>query len=298
MKAHSAFLCLAAAVVALTQNGLAQNASAQNGDILIHSEVRLVEAYASVFDRHGSPLPGLTQDRFQVFDGGQPQEVFAFEGAKDNVRCALLLDVTGSMNSFLPALKSAVARFVDALRPDQEVALYTFTTSLRLLQPFTSDKKAVKQSLLRLTAGGGTALFDAVSNVSRDLESQKGKKALVLFTDGADNASALGASAASRRAQLSGVPIYAIAEGDAIRNHELVKTLDKLAEDSGGLMFRLDKPAKIGEVFSAIVHDLDSTYLLQWKMPENAAQAWRPVKITIAGEKEPRIRARQGYYPQ
>jgi VWFA-related protein len=268
------------------------------GGLVIRSDVRLVEAYASVFDRHGNPLPGLTQDRFQVLDGGQPQPVFAFEGAKDNVRCALLLDVTGSMNSFLPALKSAAAQFVDELRPDQEVALYTFTTSLNREQPFTSNKRAVKQSLLRLTAGGGTALFDAVSNVSRDLESLKGKKALVLFTDGADNASELGASAASHRARLSGVPIYAIAEGDAIRNHELVKTLDQLAEDSGGMVFRLDKPSKIGEVFSEIVHDLNSTYLLQWRMPERAGKAWRSVKINVTGEKDARIRARQGYYPQ
>jgi Ca-activated chloride channel family protein len=294
MRSRSVLFCLTVFVLAPAPKGAAQD----GGEVVIRSEVRLVEAYASVFDRHGNPLPGLTQEKFEVLDGGQPQPLFAFEGAKDNVRCALLLDVTGSMNSFLPALKSAAAQFVDQLRPDQQVALYTFTTSLRLELPFTADKRAVKQSLLRLTAGGGTALFDAVSNVSRDLESLKGKKALVLFTDGADNASELGASAASHRAQLSGVPIYAIAEGDAIRSHELLKTLDKLADDSGGLVFPLDKPSKIGDVFAAIVHDLNSTYLLQWRMPEKAGQAWRPVKINVTGEKEPRIRARQGYFPQ
>jgi len=120
----------------------------------------------------------------------------------------------------------------------------------------------------------------------------------VLFTDGADNASTLNASGASRRARLSGVPIYAIAEGDALRDHALIKTLEDLATDSGGRVFRLDKTGKIGEVFSAIVADLNHTYLLAWKLPENAGQAWRPLKINVTGEKDARIRARQGYYPQ
>ncbi len=104
---------------------------------------------------------------------------------------------------------------------------------------------------MRTRAGGGTALFDAVSNVTHDLEARKGKKALVLFTDGADNASALNASGASRRARLSGVPIYAIAEGDALKDQALMKTLESLAVDSGGLVFRLDHANKIKEVFSS-----------------------------------------------
>jgi VWFA-related protein len=151
---------------------------------------------------------------------------------------------------------------------------------------------------LRTRAHGGTALFDAVSNVSRDLEVRKGKKAIVLFTDGADNASVLTASSASRRARLSGVPIYAIAEGDALRDPKLLKTLGELAADSGGITFRLDKPNKIGEVFSAIVRDLRNTYLLSWKLPDNAGQAWRPVRVSLTGVQEVRIRARQGYFPK
>lgn len=260
-------------------------------------ETRLVEAYASVFDKRGNPLPNLTRERFQVLDDGQPQKLLSFEGIDDKVSCALLLDVTGSIDAFLPVLKNAVVQFVDALRVEEEVGVYTFNTSLQLAQPFTTDKKLIKQAVLRTRAHGGTALFDAVSNVSRDLEARKGKKALVLFTDGADNASVLTASGASRRARLSGVPIYAIAEGDALRDPKLLKTLGELAADSGGIVFRLDKPNKIGEVFSAIVHDLRNTYLLSWKLPESAGQSWRPLKISLTGMQDVRIRARQGYFP-
>lgn len=294
MMIRGALAGILAGLLALAQ----QSGSPESGAATFRAEARLVEVYASVFDKHGNPLPNLTRERFQILDGGQPQEIASFEGSDDKVSCALLLDVTGSMEAFLPSLKIAVSKFVDELRDEEEVGLYTFTTSLRLAQPFTSDKKLLKQAILRTRAGGGTALFDAVSNVTRDLEARKGKKALILFTDGADNASSLNAAGASRRARLSGVPIYAIAEGDALRDRELLKTLEELATDSGGLVFRLDKPSKAGEVFSAIVHNLNHTYLLAWKLPDNAGQAWRPLKITVKGEQEARIRARQGYYPQ
>ena len=261
-------------------------------------ETRVVEAYASVFDRHGNSLPNLTRERFQVLDDGKPQSLLAFEGSEDKVSCALLLDVTGSMDAFLPVLKNAVVKFVDEMRDKEEIGVYTFTTSLRLAQPFTTDKKLIKQAVLRTRAQGDTALFDAVSDVSRDLEARKGKKALILFTDGADNSSVLTAAGASRRARLSGVPIYAIAEGDALRDSKLVKTLEQLTSDSGGITFRLDKPDKIGEVFSAIVRDLRNTYLLSWKLPDDAGQAWRSIKIAVDGVKQVRIRARQGYFPK
>ena len=261
-------------------------------------ETRLVEAYASVFDKRGNPLPDLARGRFQVFDDGQRQENLAFESSEDKVACALLLDVTGSMSAFLPALKNAVIQFVDALRVGDEVGVYTFNTSLQLTQPFTTDKKLVKQAVLRTRAQGGTALFDSVSGVSRDLEARLGKKALVLFTDGADNASVLTSSGASRRARLSGVPIYAIAEGDALHDGRLLKTLEELAADSGGIAFRLERANKISEVFSAIVRDMRNTYLLSWKAPDNTGPAWRPIKIAVTGTPEVRIRARQGYYPK
>jgi Ca-activated chloride channel homolog len=294
MMLRSSLIAILASLLALGQQ------TAVPGDEVasFRADARLVEVYASVFDSHGNPLPNLTRDRFQVLDGGQPQQIASFEGSEDKVSCALMLDVTGSMETFLPVLKNAVVRFVDELRDEEEVGMYTFTTSLRMVQPYTSDKKLLKQAALRTRAGGGTALFDAVSNVTRDLESRQGKKALILFTDGADNASTLNASGASRQARLSGVPIYTIAEGDALHDHALLKTLEDLATESGGLPFRLDKADKISEVFSSIVRNLNHTYLVAWKLPENAGQSWRPIKLVVSGERDARIRVRQGYFPQ
>src|ERR1035441_1590919 len=163
---------------------------------------------------------------------------------------------------------------------------------------FTADKKLVKQAVMRTSAAGGTRLFDSVAQVSRDLEARPGKKALVVFTDGDDNASMLNAAGASRQASQSGVPIYIIAQGTALKDARLMKILDEMAANTGGIAFRLTRPEKIGEVFSEISRNLRHTYLLSWKLPEGAGKTWHPIKITVAGAEDARIRARLGYWPE
>ncbi len=269
----------------------------QEQDAVFRSDVGLVQVYASVFDNHGNPMPSLPRERFQVFDNDKPQELAGFEGSDDKVSCALLVDDTGSMDEFLPVLQNAIVRFADELRQEEEVGVYTFNTSVRLAQPFTNDKKLIKQAVLQIRARGSTALFDAISGVSHDLQQRQGKKAMVLFTDGADNASMLTAPGASRRARLSGVPIYAIAEGDALTNPALMETLKALAADSGGLVFRLERSSEIDAVFSTIVRDMTNTYLLAWKLPENPGHTSRRVRITVSGVPGVRIRAKQSYQP-
>jgi VWFA-related protein len=260
-------------------------------------ESRLVQVYASIFDKRGNPLPNLTRDRFAVFDAGTPQPLAVFEGADDVLSCALLLDTTGSMTDYLPTLRIAVIHFVDELRAEEAIAVYTFNRTLQQAQKFTTDKKLVKQAVMRTSAAGGTRLFDSVAQVSRDLEAHPGKKALVVFTDGDDNASTLSAAGASRQASQSGVPIYIIAQGTALKEARLMKILDEMAANTGGIAFRLTRPEKIGEVFSEISRNLLHTYLLSWKLPAGAGKAWHPIKITVAGAEDARIRARLGYWP-
>ncbi len=276
---------------------LAGVVAAQEGEVTFRADTRLVEAYATVFDKHGNPLPNLTGDRFRLLDAGQPEKIVAFEGADEPLSCALLLDVTGSMQKFLPTLRLSVMHFVDEMRDSESLAVYTFTTMLKVNQPFTTDRKLVKQAIMRTSAGGGTALFDSVSKVAHDLEQRKGKKALVVFTDGDDNSSTLSATAASRQARRSGVPLYVVAQGEALHQPALLKALEGLASDTGGITFRLSRPEKVGEVFAEISRNLQHTYLLAWKPPEHAGASWRPIKVTIAGAEDAQIRVRQGYWP-
>ena len=123
---------------------------------------------------------------------------------------------------------------------------------------------------MRTRAGGVTALFDSISRVSRDLEARKGKKALIVFADGDDDASALSAGGASRQARRAGVPVYAIAQGAALKDERLLRVLEGMAGETGGVPFRLTNRNRIAEIFAEISRNLEHTYLLSWRPPENA----------------------------
>jgi Ca-activated chloride channel family protein len=276
---------------------LAATARAQQQPVF-RVETNLVEAYVNVFDRQGNPLPNLGRDRFHIVDAGRPQSVLAFEGVEEPLSCAILLDITGSMEAFLPSLKASVTRFIDQLPEGGQVAIYTFNTTLKTAQAFTADRREARKSVMGIMAAGGTALFDSVAKVTADVERRKGKKALVVFTDGDDNASRLSASSASNGARRAGVPLYVIAQGEALRNATLMKTLEALASDTGGLQFRLYRPNKIDEVFSEINRNLRHTYLLAWKPADDAGSSWHPIQISVAGAEGAVVRTRQGYWPQ
>ena len=168
------------------------------------AETRLVEVYATVADSKGRFVEGLQRDQFTVRDNGQPQPISVFEAGSRQLSCAILMDTTGSMKSELPVVKSAILRFIDNLPDDANVGVYTFANTLNTVQDFTTDRKAAKQGVLRTYAAGTTALFDAMVQVSKRLSKQIGKKFLIVFTDGDDNASLLTSTSAIARARQVG----------------------------------------------------------------------------------------------
>ena len=268
------------------------------GDLTFRAQTRLVEVYATVRDSSGRYLDGLAQERFQISDNGQPQTIAAFESNQAPLSCAVLLDATGSMAEVLPAVKTSVMHMVDALAADDAVAIYTFSVGLKKIQDFTVDKNAAKQAVLRSRAAGQTALFDAVSELAREVEPRTGKKAIVVFTDGDDNASMLNARAAVQRAKKAGVPVYAIAEGDALKSKTLLGEIKDIAESTGAKFYEVHKTANISEIFQDISQDLGHTYMLAYKAPANSDQKWRTIELAVSGVKGIKIRAKEGYYPE
>jgi Ca-activated chloride channel family protein len=268
------------------------------GDVLFRAESRLVEVYATVRDHSGRYLDGLPRDRFQIIDNGQPQTIAAFESDSAPLSCAILLDTTGSMAAVLPAVKSSVMHLIDELSAEDSVAFYTFSVGLKRLQDFTPDKAAAKQAVLRSRASGGTALFDAIAELSREIAPRSGKKAIVVFTDGDDNASMLNARSAVQRAKKSGVPVYTIAEGDALKSKTLMTEIREIAEATGAKFHEVHKTSDISEIFLDISADLGHTYLLAYRPPPSADQKWRTIELAVSGVKGIKVRAKEGYYPE
>ena len=277
---------------------LAGAAAAQDPGVLFKSDVRLVEVYATIMDQKGKYLDGLTRDRFELRDNGAPQPLAVFETESAALSCAILMDTTGSMAHALAAVKNAVATLIDSLRPADSVAIYSFSDSMRMLQDFTTDKAAARRAMMRTRPAGETALFDSLSQLARDLARRTGKKAIVVFTDGADNLSGLNASTAIARARKSGVPNYAAALGEALKDPLLLQELKQIAQNTGGQAYRVERAADIQAVFEDISRDLKHTYLLAYRPPPSEDKSWRTIQIAVSGLKTGKIRAREGYLPE
>jgi Ca-activated chloride channel family protein len=255
-----------------------------------------VEVYATVTDSRGRYVDDLKASQFAVLEEGREKPVFAFENHTAGVSVALLFDTTGSMVSALPPLKNAAMRLVDDLRPTDFVAVYSFADTVTELQPFTSDKQAAKRAILKTHARGPTALYDALVRVNRDLSGRAGKKVIVVFTDGGDNDSMLTADTAIERAKARGIPIYTIAEGEAIGHPQLISELSNMAQSTGATPFRIRQLSDIGEVFEKVSQDLMHGYLIAFQPTPGDNQVWRKIEVVLSGPKGLHVRARQGYY--
>ncbi len=258
---------------------------------------RLVQVYATVTDSRGQYVDNLKSNQFTILDQS-PQAVTGFEPQSNEVSCVLLLDTTGSMQFALPALKNAALRLISQLRAEDSVAVYSFSDSVRESQPFTTDKAAAKRAVLHTQAFGDTALYDALARVGQDLSGRAGKKVIVLFTDGKDNASTLNQDAAIQRAKANGVPIYTIAQGEAIGHRDLLAQLEGISKATGGQAFAIEKPSEIGRVFDKVSEDLTHGYLLSFQPPVAENASYRPIQVTVSGPRGLKVRAREGYYPE
>jgi len=272
--------------------------SAQDSLATIKVNVRLVEVYATVLDHKGKYVDGLRRDDFQILENGKPQRISIFESNAGALSCAILLDTTGSMREALPRVKNSVSKLIDELAPEDSVAIFTFDDHLTVRQDFTTDKDAAKRAVLRTRAAGNTALCDAISDAAEELAKRAGKKALIVFTDGDDNSSLLTASGAIGQAKKVGIPLYAIAEGEATQSSPLSKVLNELSENTGGVSYRVKRPDDIEEVFRTVADNLRHLYLMSYKpSTEETGWKWRKIEILVSGVENYHLRAKQGYFP-
>jgi VWFA-related protein len=265
-------------------------------ETIFRASSNVVEVYATVTDSRGRYVDDLTAKEFSIVDGGHSQAITAFENHTASVSVALLFDTTGSMEAALPSLKSAALRLLDELRPDDTVAVYGFNDQVSELQPVTADKIAAKRAVLRAHAVGSTALYDALLRVNHDLAGRPGKKVIIVFTDGDDNSSMLTADDVIERAKTCGVPIYTIAEGEALDSPQLLEQLANMARSTGGRPFVVRRLSDIAPVFQKVSDDLMHGYLLAFQPPASEDHGWHAIKVVLSA-KGHQIRAREGYYP-
>jgi Ca-activated chloride channel family protein len=271
---------------------------AQPGGLVIRTEVRMVEVYATVLDHRGKYLDDLPRDAFQILDNGAPQPIVTFENSATDLSCAILLDTTASMAAALPKVKNAIHQLIDEFRENDWVAVYGFSTGVETLQEFTRDRAAAKRAVTRTRAEGGTALFDAISRVAGEISKRSGKKAIIIFTDGDDNASVLNVQRAIERAKKMGVPLYTAAEGEALHKAQLLAQLKDLSNLTGGKAYSVKNLNDATAIFHDISEELRHTYLLAFKPPDSPTGDWRPIQLSLNGVRDYKIQAKAGYFSQ
>lgn len=267
-------------------------------DSVFRASGRLVEVYATITDSRGRYVDDLKAEQFGVSEQGRTQPIVGFESRSAEVSVALLLDTTASMDAALPSLKNAALKLVSELRAEDSVAVYSFNNAVSELQPFTKEKGAAKRAILGTAPFGETALYDALVRVNRDLAGRTGKKVIIVFTDGDDNTSTLTSQAAIQRAKGAGVPVYTIAQGEAVTHPELLKQLSEVSQATGGSAFVIHNAGEVRGVFERISQDLQHGYFFLFQPGSPEGREWHPIDVTVRGASGLKIRAREGYYPE
>ena len=157
---------------------------------VVRVSTTLVTVPVSVMDRNGRFIPDLKQDQFHLFEDGIEQQIAFFDNAEQPFTVALLLDVSDSAAAKLAQIKDAAAAFVNELRPNDRVMIVTFDKRITILCEATSDCDLLNAAIYRAQSGGGTSLYSAIDLViTKRLKRIRGRKAIVLFTDGVDTTS-------------------------------------------------------------------------------------------------------------
>ncbi len=170
----------------------------------------------TVTDRNGQYVSGLRAEDFTVYEGDMSQPITYFNtGQQEPVSLGFLVDMSESMHGKRRRAVQALRKFVLAIKPRDEVFLVGFNHQLHLLQDFTDSRTLLTQATAGLQTSGNTALYDALLDGLRRVETgRRQKKALILISDGMDTASQASREEAFRAARSANILIYTIGLGD------------------------------------------------------------------------------------
>ncbi len=264
-------------------------------DYLEELDVQFVELYATVTDRQGHPIEGLTRDDFAISEDGRPQQVVRFDQVRDlPIHAAILMDVSASMEGDLDATRQAALDFFQqAVHPKDRAAVITFNDHPNLAVKFTSDLPTLAGGLAGLKAERGTALYDSVIFGLYYFNGVKGQRALLILSDGKDESSRFSWDQTLEYARRAGVTVYAI----ALRDDAAYKRLGKLSEATGGRSYLIKDPAQLAAIYDSIQRELRSKYLLAYQSTNTSGSTdFRRIDVKVS-RPGAEVKTLQGYYP-
>ena len=243
------------------------------------TDVKVVNILANVRTKSGQIVNDLTKDDFSILENGRPEAIKYFSRESDlPLTIGLMVDTSMSQARVLESERSASFQFVDQVLRDgkDKVFVTQFDMAVLTRQALTSSRHDLEQTLpfvdtpskkeLQAQRGGGTLLFDAVVQSSREIMSgQRNRKAMIILSDGGDNGSDQTLTSAIEAAQRADTLIYSIYFADpgyGGGGGEGKSAMERLARETGGSFFVVSKKQTINQIYEVIEEELRSQYNL------------------------------------
>lgn len=257
------------------------------------TSVNVVEVYATVTDAAGTPVRGLTKADFVVREDGEAQEISTFAAGEFPLAAAIAVDRSFSMaGPRLAAALSAARLFLGELRGSDESMVIAIGSRTEVLAPLSRERLAQLDALSRLDAFGTTGLHDAIIAAIDAIQQARGRRVLVLLSDGTDRYSEATAAQALAKARSSDVIVYPVAVGRA-----RPPLFAELAALTGGRSFHVGDPRRLPDTLRGIASELRSQYLLGYSPTRTIVPGsgeWRTIRVSVDWHGA-RVRARDGY---
>jgi VWFA-related protein len=310
-------------------------ASAQDPDDVIRTETSLVQLNIGVVDKQGRAVTSLTKNDFVIYEDGVKQSIQHFEPVDAPFSLVLMLDMSGSTVNFRQQLKLASQRFLDALAPDDRVAVVQFNKEVKSLTGFTADRLKTAYAIEIATGAGETHFYDALKYALKELEKEgKRRKAIVVLTDGLDtnlrNADRVTLSKAQTdqealdtikphastdlnnvlaAADRQGVTIYPLAlpSGDPKRlpmpTPNIIgiyaaarARLQSLADRTGGRLNEINQLQYMAQLYREVAASLRTLYTVGYQPAgERSRGKWHEIKVEVA-QTDLTVRSKPGYF--
>ena len=257
---------------------------------------RMILVPTVVKDRRDRPLKDLPLDVFRVKENGRPVPVRSLERRDLPLDLVLMLDTSSSLREGINDLKRAAKAFIGELEPTDRVALFEIKGDIQKLAAFTNNRPLMQQAIDTLFSRGETALFNGLrTGIEALSERQRGRRAMILFTDGRDSIYESPTIKASfmrkviRQAQNKEITIYTLGLGDKI--HE--PSLERIAEETGGRFLHAEKALRLDDAFAEIVSDLKNQYVLGVE-PRATRPGYHRLEVEVK-KRGAKVYARKGY---
>lgn len=294
----------------------------ESSDEAVKLGTDLVNLTFSAVDQNNRVVSNIQQEEIAVLEDGRPQQIFTFKRETTlPINIAILMDLSGSQEYTFPQEKRAAGEFLRSIiRPDKDSAsILTFQDDVDLVQGLTSRVETLNRAFdeiqysRRFGAGSSrrqaTALYDAVyitadevlsrdNNRSAASDENITRRAVILLTDGVDNASSRKMEEAIDRAWRAGVVIYSIGIGDRFRFEGVREdVLRRMSEETGGRAYFPHGPDDLLDDFRQIESELRSQYLVAYS-PTNSSHdgRFRRIEVRLASRPDVRVIHRRGYY--